>query len=107
MRWAGTKISNLWKYIGTREPGSSLSIVIGYRLGDQCWILDRGWDLFFLYPLCPASSGVHPASCTTGTRGKVRPRHDADHSPPSSAKGKKERGDISSPPQAPFVACSR
>jgi hypothetical protein len=27
----------------------------------------------------------HPASCTMGTRGKVRPGRAADHSPPSSA----------------------
>jgi hypothetical protein len=35
-------------------------------------------------------SGAHPASCPMGTGGpfpggKVRPGHDADHSPPSSA----------------------
>jgi hypothetical protein len=36
-------------------------------------------------------TGAHQASCTVGTGGpfpgaKVRPEHDADHSPPSSAK---------------------
>jgi hypothetical protein len=40
-------------------------------------------------------SGAHPASCTGGTEGslsggKARPGRDADHSPPSSAEGKKE-----------------
>jgi hypothetical protein len=40
-------------------------------------------------------SWAHPASCTMGTRGpfpggKARPRRDADHSPPSSAKVEQE-----------------
>jgi hypothetical protein len=39
-------------------------------------------------------SGAHPASCRVGTGGslsggKGRPGRDADHSPPSSAEGKK------------------
>jgi hypothetical protein len=39
--------------------------------------------------------GAHPASCTMGTGGpfpgaKARPRHDADHSPPSSAEVESE-----------------
>jgi hypothetical protein len=42
-----------------------------------------------------AGSGAHPASYTVGTGGtfpgdKERPGRDADHSPPSSAKVKKE-----------------
>jgi hypothetical protein len=44
---------------------------------------------------CTLCSGAHPASCTMGTGGslsggKARPGRDADHSPPSSAEGKKE-----------------
>jgi hypothetical protein len=40
-------------------------------------------------------SGVHPVSCTMGTRGpfpgaKARPRRDANHSPPSSAEVENE-----------------
>jgi hypothetical protein len=40
-------------------------------------------------------SGAHPAFCTMGTGGpilggKARPRHDADHSPPSTAEVKNE-----------------
>jgi hypothetical protein len=71
------------------------SIVTGYKLGDWGLIPDRGWG-FFLYPLHPAGSGVHPASCKMGTRGsflggKVWLGHDADHSPPSGAEAK-DRG---------------
>jgi hypothetical protein len=41
-------------------------------------------------------SGAYPASCPVGTGspfpgGKVRPRRDADHSPPSSAEIKNEQ----------------
>jgi hypothetical protein len=51
-------------------------------------------------------SEAHPASCTVGTGGsfpggKVWPGHDADHSSPSSAKVKKERGYTSSPSKCP------
>jgi hypothetical protein len=35
-------------------------------------------------------SGAHPASCTMGTGGKVRPGRDADQSPPSSAEVENE-----------------
>jgi hypothetical protein len=49
------------------------------------------------------SSGAHPASCPMGTGGpfpggRARPRRDADHSPPSSAK-LKMRSYTSSPPR--------
>jgi hypothetical protein len=45
---------------------------------------------FSVYPLRPAGSGAHPASCTVGTGGKARPGRDADYSPPSSAEVKKK-----------------
>jgi hypothetical protein len=83
------------------ELGSSISIVTGSGLGDQHSVPNRGGG-FFLYPLCSADSGAHPASYTVGTggsypRGKARPGRDADHSPTSSAEFKKERG-YTSPP---------
>jgi hypothetical protein len=92
-----------------REPGSSVSIVTSYGLGDQGSIPERG-GVFFLYPPCPADSGAHPASCTMGTggsfpRSKVWLQHDADHPPPSSAEVKKEEQHLLSP-QVPFTACS-
>jgi hypothetical protein len=67
-----------------REPDSSVSIVTGYGLGNQASIPDRGGE-FFLYLLCQAGSGAHPASCTMDTggsfpRGKVQLGCDADHS---------------------------
>jgi hypothetical protein len=48
------------------EPGSSVSIVTSYGLGDRGSIPDGGGG-FFLYPLCLAFSGAHPASCKMGT----------------------------------------
>jgi hypothetical protein len=40
----------------------------GYALRNRGSIPDRGVELF-LYPLLPAGSGAHPASCTMGTCG--------------------------------------
>jgi hypothetical protein len=76
------------------QPGSSVSIVIGYGLGERGSIPDRGRGSL-LYRLLPAGSGAHPASYTMGTGGsfpggKARPGRDADHWPPSSAEVKKE-----------------
>jgi hypothetical protein len=75
--------------------------VAGYELGDRGSIAERGGG-FFLYPVRPAGSGAHPASCIMGTGGKARPRPDADHSPPSNAEVKKERGLCLLSTQAPL-----
>jgi hypothetical protein len=48
------------------EPGSSVSTVVGYGLGDQGSIPDRGRG-FFLYPLRLAGCEANPVSSTTGT----------------------------------------
>jgi hypothetical protein len=82
---------NLLLYYVHWEPGSSISIVAGYGLGDQGLMPHRGGG-FFLYPLHPAGSGKHSASCTMGTgdsflTGKMLTTH-----PPSNAKVKTERG---------------
>jgi hypothetical protein len=74
------------------EPGSSVSIVCGYGLGD--WVIEvlslaEARD--FSSNLCiETGSGAHPASCTMGTwdpfpGGKVQPGRYADHPSPSSA----------------------
>jgi hypothetical protein len=80
------------------EPGSSVSIVSGYR----------GWTTGpskfdprhrrkdFSSSLCvQTGSGAHPASCTMDTEGpfpgaNARPRRDADHSPAFSAEFENE-----------------
>jgi hypothetical protein len=59
--------SSLYLFVEGMLLISSVSIVTGYRLGDQGSIPDGG-RRFFLYPLHPASSGSHPASRTMGTR---------------------------------------
>jgi hypothetical protein len=81
-----------------------------YELDGRRSIPDGGIG-FFLYSLRPAGSRAHPASRKMGTGtsfpgNKVRPGRDADHSPPSSAEIKKERGYTSSHPQAPLMASS-
>jgi hypothetical protein len=71
-----------------------VSIVSDYRLDDRGSIPTEAED--FSSSLCiQTGSGAHLASCTMGTKGhfpggKVQPRHDADHSPPSSAEVKNE-----------------
>jgi hypothetical protein len=84
------------------EPGSQVSIVTGYGLGNRGLIPDRGRE-FFLYPLSPAGRGVHPPSCTVGTgrfpSGKVWLGRDADHSPKRSVEVKKEKGYAFSSPK--------
>jgi hypothetical protein len=74
-----------------RNRGSSVNIVSGYGLDN--------WAMQVRFPAeahdfpsnlrVQTGTGVHPASCPVGTGGpfpgaKVRPRRDADHSPPSS-----------------------
>jgi hypothetical protein len=54
-----------------------------------------GAENFSSSPCVQTGSGAHPASYSMGTSdsfsgGKARPGHDADHSPPSSAKVKYE-----------------
>jgi hypothetical protein len=55
-------------FMSLREPGISVSIVAGYRLGSLVLIPDRG-EGSFLCPLCTPSSGANPASCTMGIGG--------------------------------------
>jgi hypothetical protein len=76
------------------ELGSSVSIVSDYGLDSRGSIPDRAKDSSS--NLCvQTGSGAHPASYTMGTggsfpKGKARPGCDAYHSPPSTAKVKKE-----------------
>jgi hypothetical protein len=88
---------------GRSEPSSSVCILTAYGLGNWCLIPNRCRG-FFLYPLCLAGCGAHPASYAMGAGScflwyKVQVWHDADHSLPSSAKIKKERGFTSSHPK--------
>jgi hypothetical protein len=58
----------------------------------------------------PVSGPTYLSSCAVGTGGpfpggRVRPGHDADHSPPSSAGVKKGRAIPPLPPSV-FMACS-
>jgi hypothetical protein len=81
----------------SESRGSSGSIVSDYGLDD--WVIEvrspAGAEDFSSSPCIQTSSEAHPASYPMGTgdpfpRGKTRPGHDADHSPPSSAKVKYE-----------------
>jgi hypothetical protein len=86
--------SVLWKNV---SRGSSGSIVSDYRLDDRAigvWSPAGAKDFSSSLGV-QTGSGAHPASCTMGTggpfpRGKARPGHDADHSPPSSAEVENE-----------------
>jgi hypothetical protein len=78
----------------TRSRGSSFSIVSDYGLDDRGSLPGRG-------KICPLSSVSRPAlRCNQPPiqwvrgpfpGGKVRPGHDGDHSPPSSAEVKNEQ----------------
>jgi hypothetical protein len=90
------------------EPGSSVSIVSGYGLYDRAIEVRFPAEAkgFSSSLYVQTGSGAHPASCTMGTGGpfpgaKVRPRRDADHSPPSSAEVDDESSGYSFYPQAP------
>jgi len=58
------------------------------QLGFISW-QGQEWD-FFPHHHVQTGSGAHPSSCPMGTRALVsgirQPGHEADHSPPSSAK---------------------
>jgi hypothetical protein len=76
-----------------RSWDNSGSIVSDYGLDDRViGVRSPAGTKDFSSILCvQTGSGAHPASCPMGTRGpfaggKARPGHDADHSPPSSAK---------------------
>jgi hypothetical protein len=81
---------------GYLELGSSVSIVSDYTLDDQGLIPSQERQRIF--PLAsvsrPALSPIQPpVQWVTGgplPRGKVRPGHDADHSPPFSSEVKNE-----------------
>jgi hypothetical protein len=82
---------NLASFTLNYELGSSVSVVTGYGLGSWGFIPSGG---FFIYLLCPASYGAHPASCAVGTGGtfpvgNMQPGCAADHSPPSCAEVKR------------------
>jgi hypothetical protein len=75
-----------------RSRVSSGSIVSDYGLDVRAiGVRSPAGTKDFSSILCvQTDSGAHPASCTMGTGGpfpggKVRPRRDAGHSPPSSA----------------------
>jgi hypothetical protein len=66
--------------MGLCGPGSSVGIATDYGL-DSPGIESR-WGARFSAPV-QTVPGAHPASCTMGTGGKVRPGLAAGHSPPS------------------------
>jgi hypothetical protein len=76
----------------SRSRVSSGSIMSDYGLDDRTiGVRSPAGAKDFSSILCvQTASGAHPASCPMGTGdpfpgGKARPRHEADHSPPSSA----------------------
>jgi hypothetical protein len=83
------KISKTVAYAKYCEPGSSVSVVSGYRLDGRAIEVRSPTETkgFFLYPLCPDRLWGPPSLLYNGYRGvpfpgaKARP----DHSPPSSA----------------------
>jgi hypothetical protein len=79
--------------------GSSGSTVCDYGLDDRGSIPDRGRGFFF-YPLRPDRLWDSPSLLSNVHRGKTRPGRDADHSPPSSGRGKVWVGAI--PPLPPM-----
>jgi hypothetical protein len=86
------------------EPGSSISIVSGYRPDDRGSIPGRVKEDFSCSLCVQTGSGAHPASCTMGNGGpfpggKARPRRDADHSPHLVPRSRMSRSYTSSPPK--------
>jgi hypothetical protein len=93
--WTAVKFClTFMHYIAFRRSRVSWgSIVSDYGLDDRAiGVRSPAGAKDYSSSLCvQIGSEVHPASCTIGTggpfsRGKARPRRDADHSPPSSAK---------------------
>jgi hypothetical protein len=88
------------------EPGSSVSIVSDYGLGDRA-IGVRSSAVakdFFLQPLCPDRLWGSPSFLYNGyrgsfPRGKSRPGCDADHSPHLVPRSWMSRSYTSSPPK--------
>jgi hypothetical protein len=96
------------QYNLTQEPGSSGSIVSDYGLVDRAIGVGSpaGAKDFSSIICVQTGSGAHPSSCTAGTgdpfpRGKARPGHDPDHSPPSSVEVGNEYELYLLSPQAP------
>jgi hypothetical protein len=109
--WPTTNNDSEIKFLAhkVREPGSSISIVSGYRLDDRAIEVRFPAEAKdFSSNLCvQTGSGAHAASCTLGTGvpfpgTKARPGCDADHSAPSSAEveNEKELFLFPPPPQA-------
>jgi hypothetical protein len=89
-----------------RSGGSSVSIVSDYGLDDRAiGVRSPAGAKDVSSNLCvQTGSGAHPASCTMGTggpfsRGKVRQRRDADHSPHLVPRSRMSRSYTSSPPK--------
>jgi hypothetical protein len=81
---------------------SSVGIATGYRLDSPG--LNPGGREFFAH--VQTGPWAHPASWRMGTGsfpGVIRPRGDAVHSPPSSAKVKKVYSYTSTPPMGPRI----
>jgi len=70
-----------WTDISKCGQGNLVGIATELRAG-RSGIKSR-WGRDF--PPVQTGPGAHPATCTMGTGGKVRPGRAADHSPPSSA----------------------
>jgi hypothetical protein len=80
-----------------RGPGSSVGIATGYGLDGPG--IESRWGRDFSYSFRPAMGPTQPpVQCVPGlSRGIKRPGRDADPSPTSSAKVKKELSYISTP----------
>jgi hypothetical protein len=83
-------------YIYRRSRGSSVSIVSDYGLDDRAIRVRSTAEAKDLYSSLVSRPALRPTQppvqLVPGSfpRGKARPRRDADHSPPSTAKVKNE-----------------
>jgi hypothetical protein len=72
------------------EPGWLSQYNVWLRTGRPGIDLRQRQRIFFSSLCVQTGSGAHPASYPMGTKGKARPRRDADHSLLSSAEVKNE-----------------